>query len=144
MSVDLKSKLYCHCLVLIFVVWDSELRCQGISIWPEQRLPAATVNPRRGGGHPDTLPSSCTSSSTTQKLWTTKYVTFNKQKYGKPFIYSHPSPSCSTNLLSRGSEQLYSQTCWCFSWYHFKNMNTISKKLHKNYIMVFPVCRISK
>lgn len=41
-----------------------------INVWPEQRLLAATVNPHKGEGHPDTLRSSCTSSSTTQTLWT--------------------------------------------------------------------------
>ena len=41
---------------------------QWITVGPEQRVLAATVSPHRGEGHPDTLRSSCTSSSTTQKL----------------------------------------------------------------------------
>lgn len=45
-----------------------------ITAWPEQTFLAATVNPHRGGGHPDTQRSSCRSSSTTQKLWTGTYV----------------------------------------------------------------------
>lgn len=54
-----------------------------IIVWLEQRPPAATVNPHRGEGHPDTLTSSCRGSSTTQKLWIGKYeeiVMYKAQK----------------------------------------------------------------
>lgn len=41
----------------------------GVTVWPERTAPAATANPRRAGGHPGTPTSSCTSSSTAQRLW---------------------------------------------------------------------------
>lgn len=54
--------------VFILALWYFVLRCSEITAWLEQKLPAATVNPRRDEGHPDTLRSSCRSSSTKQRL----------------------------------------------------------------------------
>lgn len=110
-----------------------ERRCNRISIWPEQKRPAAMENPHRVEGHPDTRRSACRSSSTPRRLWTTKYVTFNeqtKQKHRKVVIYTrwrHPVTQTEVGTLkSPPNPQTH---CPMFSVESSKSSNMMSNVL---------------
>lgn len=75
----------------------------GISIWPEQKPPAATENPRRVEGHPGTRRSACRSSSTARQLWTTEYGKHEMNKLIKKGS-SEEQPLCLRQKYSSSSK----------------------------------------